>query len=343
MRAEKSLTLGAMFHVTPVGDEDAIRTYQRFTDLAVSLETIGYEEAWVTEHHFNAYSLTPVPTLLMSHFLANTRRLKLGAAAVLVGFHNPINVAEQLATLSALAPGRVLCGFAKGGPFESQNAVFKAEQSESRERMNEAVPAMLDLLKGETVTHPGHFYQWDNVDLTPKGGFSHREAFIASADESSLTMAARQDVGLMAAQFWDLERIERNAGVYRQAHPKSARPDLMAARGLFMDDDPAQARRLAWQHIESFRAQKAQLWGKGQGPMAKLSPDELLQRMLVGTPQDIVGQVLALHRAGVTRLALNPLTSSPEQRLKQFEWFVLAVWPQVQAALSGDLSARHST
>jgi alkanesulfonate monooxygenase SsuD/methylene tetrahydromethanopterin reductase-like flavin-dependent oxidoreductase (luciferase family) len=117
----------------------------------------------------------------------------------------------------------------------------------------------------------------------------------------------------------------------------------MAARGLFMDDDPEQARRLAWQHIESFRAQKAQLWGKGQGPMAKLSPDELLQRMLVGTPQDIVGQVLALHRAGVTRLALNPLTSSPEQRLKQFEWFVLAVWPQVQAALNADLSARHST
>ncbi len=45
MRAEKSLTLGAMFHVTPLGDEDATRTYQRFTDLAVSLENLGYEEA----------------------------------------------------------------------------------------------------------------------------------------------------------------------------------------------------------------------------------------------------------------------------------------------------------
>ncbi len=340
MRAEKPLTLGAMFHVTPLGDEGATRTYQRFTDLAVSLETLGYEEAWVTEHHFNAYSLTPVPTLLMSHFLAKTRCLKLGAAAVLVGFHNPISVAEQLATLSALAPGRVLCGFAKGGPFESQNAVFKAEQSVSRERMNEAVPAILDLLKGETVAHQGDFYQWDAVNLIPKGGFTHREAFIASADDSSLAMAARYDVGLMAAQFWDLERIERNAGLYQQAHPESARPDLMAARGLFMDEDPEQARRLAWQHIESFRAQKSQLWGKGQGPMAKLSPDELLQRMLVGTPQDIVGQVLALQRVGVTRLALNPLTSSPEQRLKQFEWFVLAVWPQVQAGLNAALSTR---
>jgi alkanesulfonate monooxygenase SsuD/methylene tetrahydromethanopterin reductase-like flavin-dependent oxidoreductase (luciferase family) len=97
---------------------------------------------------------------LMAAFLARTKHLKMGAAAVLLGFHEPLAISEQIATLSALYPNRVLMGFAKGGPFESQNKAFNITGDVSRAKMLEALPAMRAVLSQDNVSHQGDFYQW---------------------------------------------------------------------------------------------------------------------------------------------------------------------------------------
>jgi alkanesulfonate monooxygenase SsuD/methylene tetrahydromethanopterin reductase-like flavin-dependent oxidoreductase (luciferase family) len=263
----------------------------------------------------------------MAHFLAATGRLRLGSAATLVGFHNPVEVAEDLATLAALAPGRVMAGFARGGPFESQNQAFGVDPDESRARMREAVPAIVRLLSGQPDSHRGRHYAWDTLHLHPVA--PRIPVFLASADDETLRLAAHQGYGLMGAQFWPVERLRRLRDTFIDAHPDGAAPDLMVSRGLFIDDDPQRARERALAHIHDFRAQKAQLWGNRKGPMADVPDTVMLERMLVGTPDEVLRGALELRHMGVTRLALNPLSWDMDTRRTLIERYMREVHPRV--------------
>lgn len=321
--------LGVMLHITPQEAQTPVQTYAQFTQLVQAIDALGFDEAWVTEHHFTPHSLTPAPLLMMGHFLAHTTTLKLGAAAVLLGFHNPVEVAEQLAVLNTLHPNRVLCGFAKGGPFESQNATFKADGDLSRARMEEAVPALLGLFNTDKHSHQGTHYQWADVALHPQSPFENTQFLLATSNATTLALAAKHNLGLMAAQFWDAVKVSDNVKVYQQLHPQGHKPYMMAARGLFIDDDSAVAQAKALAHIKGFRAQKSQLWGQHKGPMHAMDDAQLISRMLCGTVEEVREQTQRLLSVGVTRLGLNPLTANHECRLQQLEIFYRDVWPFV--------------
>ena len=83
--------------------QDARRAIKEQVALVKHAESLGFEEAWVTEHHFNEFSLSPSILLLMAHLAGVTSSIHLGSAAVLLAFHDPIIVAEEIATL-ALKP-----------------------------------------------------------------------------------------------------------------------------------------------------------------------------------------------------------------------------------------------
>lgn len=326
--------LGAMLHITPEAGQSPTQTYQSFSHLVKELDQLGFDNAWVTEHHFNDMSLTPTPLHIMGHFLAQTQQIKIGSAALLVGFHNPIEVAESLAVLDTLYPERVLCGFAKGGPFESQNSAFNADKDLSRSRMIEALPAMLELWQDSTSsTHHGDHYQWNNVNLQPKCKLCSERLFVATADEQTIRMAVENGLGLMAAQFWDLAKIHNQIALYHNELNHMGlpphRPNMMVARGLFIHQNSAVAKQAALEHIRDFREQKSKHWGKTPGPMAKLDPEEMLSRMLCGTPEEVAQKVYQLLESGVTHLALNPLTQNHSVRCDQLHWFYDDIWSQI--------------
>lgn len=322
--------LGVMLHITPELNQTPQATYSAFTDLVRKLDGIGFDNAWVTEHHFNDMSLTPAPLNLINHFLGKTENIKIGCAALLLGFHNPIEVAEQLAVLQSLYPHRILCGFAKGGPFESQNAAFKADKEISRERMNEALPAIMQLWNsGTPQSHQGRHYQWENITLQPRCDLHSEQLFVATGDEQTVQMAAQNGLGLMSAQFWDSDKIDQQIKLYTRFAQHA--PNMMVARGLFIDDNPSVARQMALEHIELFREEKAKHWGKHPGPMAKLDPEALLSRMLCGSPEQVRQQLQRLLRMGVKHLALNPLTHSHQVRFQQLHWFKDEIWQPLMA------------
>ncbi|MDD3610493.1 MAG: LLM class flavin-dependent oxidoreductase [Halothiobacillaceae bacterium] len=323
------MRIGLMLHLTPAPGQSAIATYADFTELVCHAEQLGYHEAWVTEHHFNEHSLCPAPHVLMAHFLARSERIALGSAAILVGFHDPVSVAEEIATLASLAPGRVLAGFAKGGPFEAQNRAFGFDGTVARDRLREAVPAIAALLGGEPVSHTGRHYHWEDIDLHPRNDGPAVPFFIASSDPSTIELAARHGFGLMNAQFWPDEKVRMNGEFWRSSVPGHT-PDMMLARGLFIDDDPQRARAQALTHIHDFRARKAQLWGNHKGPLADVPDAVIVERMLAGTAQEVAEKTRALTALGVTRLALNPLSWTMEERHGQIERYAREVMPRIE-------------
>ncbi|MGU3292962.1 LLM class flavin-dependent oxidoreductase [Williamsia sp. M5A3_1d] len=90
---------------------DALRNSVR---LAQHAESLGYKRFWLAEHHFVAVASSSTPTAI-ALVAAATDRIRVGAAAVQVGFHTPVSVVEAFGTIDALHPGRLDLGLGRSG------------------------------------------------------------------------------------------------------------------------------------------------------------------------------------------------------------------------------------
>ncbi|AFY50401.1 flavin-dependent oxidoreductase, F420-dependent methylene-tetrahydromethanopterin reductase [Nostoc sp. PCC 7524] len=79
--------------------QDARRGIFEQVALVRQAASLGFEEAWISEHHFNETNIRSSILVLMAHLAGVTSTIRLGTAAVLLPFHNPIRVAEDIATL----------------------------------------------------------------------------------------------------------------------------------------------------------------------------------------------------------------------------------------------------
>ena len=88
---------------------DTARAFRESVNTVVHAETLGFEQVWLTEHHFNAFSVSASIFPLLAHLAARTSRIQLGAGAVLLPFHDPVRVAEDAATVNIAAPTAGCC------------------------------------------------------------------------------------------------------------------------------------------------------------------------------------------------------------------------------------------
>ena len=98
--------------------------YAEQTGLVQLVEKLGFDDAWVAEHHFNPDAASASCLAVLAYLAARTTRIRLGSAASLLLFHNPTEIAEDAATIDILSGGRFDFGVAKGGPFPTQNKHF---------------------------------------------------------------------------------------------------------------------------------------------------------------------------------------------------------------------------
>src|SRR5438874_99522 len=91
--------------------EANLRTANQFvTDIlneAVYADELGFNSAWIGEHHFNSLGVLSCPDLVLASVAARTSRIRLAPAVTVLPLHHPIRVAEQWATLDLLSGGRV--------------------------------------------------------------------------------------------------------------------------------------------------------------------------------------------------------------------------------------------
>ncbi|MFI5843090.1 MsnO8 family LLM class oxidoreductase [Catenuloplanes sp. NPDC051500] len=84
---------------------------------AARVERQGYDRFWVAEHHAVPGVAGAAPAVLLAALAGATSTIRLGSAGVMLPHHQPIVVAEQFATLSAFAPGRVDLGLGRSPGF----------------------------------------------------------------------------------------------------------------------------------------------------------------------------------------------------------------------------------
>jgi len=107
----------ALNMLTQEGRPDAavLADHLALGDLA---EPLGFDSLFALELHFTGYAMSPSPTQLLSYFAGRTKRVTLGTAVIVLPWHDPVRIAEEIALLDILSggrSGRVWSHFGLGG------------------------------------------------------------------------------------------------------------------------------------------------------------------------------------------------------------------------------------
>src|SRR2546430_17167971 len=87
-----------------IAHPDVVR---REIEQMVWTEELGFDSIWLTEHHFIDYGLSVSPAVLAAAAAMRTRRVRIGLAAAILPFHDPVRLAEELAMVDVLSGGRL--------------------------------------------------------------------------------------------------------------------------------------------------------------------------------------------------------------------------------------------
>jgi len=219
----------ASYGWTDVSDAEVWDEELKLARLAADL---GFDVLWSVEHHFNDYSFCPDNLQLMSYLAAECRDVGLGTAAVILPWHDPLRVAEQVSVLDHLSRGRLRLGIGRGlarREFET----FRGTMDESRERFDEASAMILGALRTGVMEGDGPFYRQPRTEIRPRPtrSFDDRLYAVASSDDS-IVAAARLNARMVmfADRPWPirLPAIQRHRDLVREMHGQPAGPPLLA-------------------------------------------------------------------------------------------------------------------
>jgi limonene 1,2-monooxygenase len=138
-------------------DEDPTEALHRDLELVEFLDRVGFDEAWIGEHHSGGFEIIASPELFIAAAAMRTRRIRLGTGVVSLPYHNPLMVADRVIQLDHMTRGRVMFGVGPG-LLPSDAFMLGIDVAQQRERMMQALDVILRLMRGETVTEKTDWY-----------------------------------------------------------------------------------------------------------------------------------------------------------------------------------------
>src|SRR5665213_1788193 len=160
-------------------------------DEALYAEQLGYNSAWLGEHHFNSLGVLSCPDLALAYIAARTKHIRLAPAVTVLPIHHPIRVAEQWATLDLLSGGRV--DFATGRGYDRREyGPFNANFEENAAIFAEGLDIVHRLWTNtKPISHHGKYYSFNDVTITPNPVQQPIPTYVASFSRPTIELAAR--------------------------------------------------------------------------------------------------------------------------------------------------------
>lgn len=179
------------FRNPPEWRQDPTRLYRGIVEQCVRAEALGWDDIWLSEHHFIDDGYTPSMLPLACAIAARTTKIQIGTSVLLLPLHDPLRVAEDAATVDVMSGGRFQLGVA-GGYRKAEFIGFGIPAAERAARMNEALPILRKLLAGERVTtKDNRFYRYTDVDLRPLPVQKNMKLWVGGFSEPAVRRAAR--------------------------------------------------------------------------------------------------------------------------------------------------------
>jgi limonene 1,2-monooxygenase len=231
---------------------------RRDLELVGLADRLGFDEAWVGEHHSAGLEIIAAPEVFLAAAAERTKRIRLGTGVNSLPYHQPLMLADRLCLLDHLTLGRAMMGIGPG-QLASDASMMGVEQVRQREMMHESMDVIVRLMRGETVTSKTDWYELDEarLQLLPYQQGGLEMAVASTISPSGAVLAGRHGTGLLSLAASDpsgYDALLPNWKVYERT---------MADNGHVVDR--AKWRLVAPMHIAETREQalKEAEWGVG--------------------------------------------------------------------------------
>jgi alkanesulfonate monooxygenase SsuD/methylene tetrahydromethanopterin reductase-like flavin-dependent oxidoreductase (luciferase family) len=225
--------------------------YERALQRIEIMDQTGYDAVWLTEHHFNDYSVCPSIPVMGAYAAARTKRLRIGTGVTLAAFYHPLRLAEEIALLDILSGGRVNWGAGRG--FDPQEfKVFGVAPEESRARFRESVDIVVQAWMNDRISYRGRYFSFEDTEVLPKPlQRPHPPMWVAAGSSEALEWAAAAGYSVLMGPHATHQEVAAQHQFYRTklaAHGHSnAGRDLPVALLLAIAPSDAEAREVARQ------------------------------------------------------------------------------------------------
>ena len=187
----------APFH--PAGENPTL-ALERDLMLIEHLDRLGWDEAWIGEHHSAGSEIIASPEIFIAAAAQRTRNIKLGTGVVSVSYHNPLWVAERAVLLDHLTRGRFMLGLGPGS-LPTDAAMVGLDQSQTRSLLSDGVDVIIQLLRSDDpVTFRNE--RWDlreaRLHLRPYSNPVFDVAVAAVASPAGPQIAGKHGIGLLS-------------------------------------------------------------------------------------------------------------------------------------------------
>ncbi|MBP6877549.1 MAG: LLM class flavin-dependent oxidoreductase [Phenylobacterium sp.] len=180
-------------------DENPTLAIQRDLELVQWMDQLGYEEAWIGEHHSAAYELIASPEVFIAAAAERTKHIRLGTGVSSLPYHHPMMLADRINQLDHMTRGRVMFGVGPGA-LVSDAFMMGIPVAKQRDRMDEALNVLVPLLRGEEVTHESDWFSLVNarLQMTPYSRPSVEIAVASQVSPTGARAAGKHGAGLLS-------------------------------------------------------------------------------------------------------------------------------------------------
>lgn len=337
-------------------------------------EPLGFDSLWALEHHFTGYSMSPAPLQLLSYYAGRTKRVTLGTCVVVLPWHDPIRVAEQIALLDIISGGRTLMGFGRGAATVEYEG-FRIPMDEARPRFVECAQLIIKALENESFEWDGQFFKIPRMSIRPRP-ISHpeRRFYASSVSPESAEVMAKLGFGMLVVMQNEWAKAAEDIHRYRQmvrSVGHTPRPPIILTN-VACAPTREEAREWAtkylaekWDSIDNHyhfsdghlsNVKGYESYGKLAKTYTKMKEDSFRAKatdfyvsiQIAGTPDDCIQQVAELRRlTGMDHLVTEFSFGSMPHHLSEnsMRLFADKVMPVLQrdAAFQGEIDPFETT
>ena len=296
-------------------DHEVYRQELRLADL---VEPLGYDSIWGVEHHFTDYTMCPDVLQFLSYMAGRTERINLGSMVVVLPWHDPLRVAEQVAMLDAMSGGRLILGLGRGAAKVEFDG-FRLSMDESRPRFVESASMLLRGLESGFCEQTGDFVNQPRARIRPAPFKSFRgRTYAAAVSPESARIMAELGVGILIIpqKPWHevAKELDAYRTIYREVNAAEA-PAPIAAGWTFCDESADRAEAMARQYIGGYyqsvlehyrfaddhlsKTRGYEYYGKMTEKIAQYGTDKVIDFFLGlqvwGTPEQCYARILDIR------------------------------------------------
>ena len=320
---------------------------ERDLELVQWLDYLGYDEAWIGEHHSGGWEIIGSPEIFIAVAAGRTRQIKLGTGVVSLPYHHPFMVATRMVQLDHLTRGRVILGVGSGA-FVADMNMIGVDPNKARQMMDESLEVIIRLFtETEPITYKSDWFELRDAMLQLR---PYQRPFMPLAVASVVSPSGAALAGKHGAAVLnisapkDLKALWAVAEESAAEHGKTVKREdwritypvhLAESRKEALDDARLNAGRLFREYYEPIVG----LPPVSDGPIEKII-DKLVDagQVIVGTPDDCIE---AINRIGEESggfggfLVFAHEWVTREKTLHSYELLTRYVMPRFQGALDG--------